>query len=262
MRDALTIKKNLEKLSNLSSYIDAIRESQIHETVRVLSEAPQQDVIDFFREAFSEDLLSREFLQVTSVLFDRPDIGQRKKRDCRIACTKTPLFLASVSELCSFCQSSTVINASDFRTCCDLVSAGSVDYCILPLSSSRDGYYTTFTKLIKTYDLKICKVITVTKPDTDEDLNVALISKELEISETAGIVSFSFADSEEPTLAKLICALSGQDIAPISINSAPLEYNAEKFEHIVTAELRGFSPYAFLAFLEAALPGHSILGIY
>lgn len=262
MRETDVIKKNLERLQAVSVYLDAVKASQLLEAELSLKGATPKSACDFFIKAFSKSPLCAEFLHISANVFKKVPPPRARLGQCKVACTKNPLLLRSVKELCSFCDAAHITDAPDFRTCCDLVAGGSADFCILPLASSREGYYTTFTKLLKTYDLRIVRSVTVSKNDSDEELNVALISKELSISSESQYISFSFPDSEKPMLSKLICAMDSEGIVPVSISSAPLEYNSEKFEHIVTAALCGFCPFAFIAFLEAAVPGHTVLGVY
>jgi len=262
MNGADTIRKNIDLLSEQTKTHRTVIEAQLEEAVRCLKGHGPADSADFFRRAFSKEPLCGDFLYISSKLVSSQNIYKKAKEVCQIACTKSPVFYSAVRKLCSFAGTIRILEESDFRACCESVQIGNTDYCILPLSSSVDGYYPTFSKLLKAYDLKICKVISHTRQDSDEELQLALLSRELEIQNGAENISFSFTDGQEDPLSATVSALSDRGIRIKSINSSPLEYSIDSCEHRITAELSGFSPAALLYFLEAALPGHTVLGIY
>ena len=263
MRDREIIKKNLKAGENLSHALRVLTDSQLLETSVCLRGKSPQRVKDFFAEAFQKDALCAEMLLLSKLLCKGKKSPTAKVRDrVRVSCIRNPLSLAAAHKMCASAANLMISEESDFRSVCEAVSAKESDYAVLPMCSSEDGYYPTFSKLVKTYDLKICSSCTLTRDDSDEEVLLALLSRNIEIPEKPSHIVFSFVCDDEELLPDLIGALKSGGCIPKSIISSPFEYSMDIFEHRIEVKLCETSPEAILFFLEAALPRHTVLGIY
>ena len=263
MRDRETIRKNLEAGEKLSRALRVLTDSQLLEAVSCLKGRSPQKVKDFFEDAFQKPALCGEMLLLSKMLCsDKRSLGSKMRDRVTVSCIRNPLSFAAAHKMCEKASNLMITEESDFRSVCEAVSSKEADFAILPMCSSEDGYYPTFSKLTKTYDLKICSSCTLTKDDSDEELQLALLSRNVEIPENPSRIVFSFVCDEEELLPDLIGALKAGGCIPRSIISSPSEYSMDIFEHRIEAGLYGTSPEAILFFLEAALPRHTVLGIY
>lgn len=155
-----------------------------------------------------------------------------------------------------------ILTVSDFRSACEEVSLGGADACVLPMCSSADGYYPTFSKLLKQYELKINETARVFKPDSDEELQFALLSRDALPAKNADKMMFSYTEDESTPLSDLLHALTFCGALPFSISSSPQPYSMDRFEHRIEMRTGALSPKAVIFFLESALAGHTLLGIY
>ncbi len=169
----------------------------------------------------------------------------------------------SFSALSILCNSTDVrsVTERDFRSCCESVVRGTADYCVLPMSSTDDGVFPSFHKLLKAFDLKICRVCTVTCSDREAEMRFSLLGRRLEHTQTSRNIVFSFLPDEDQ-LSSLIAALHGAGCTIEEINSLPTEFSIDKIECTVWVRCNELDASVLLFFLEAALPGHTILGIY
>lgn len=268
MRDwEKVIKKNLERAAIAENVGKSIKAAQIEEAILMLkkeciSPRPEQ-VKASFKKSFCTSAVSTEYLRLVSSLLGKDERGKKSPPPCpKVIFMQNPLWNRAMEELTSHLKYPTLVMGSDLRSLCEAVSSSEADYCILPLCSSKDGYYPTFLKYVKSHELKICKTVQLTRQDSDEEISFALLSKHLETLGSPQRAAFTFRENDEVTLAPLLTALNGCNCRPLSILSAPLEYNIEIFEHRIEILLGDLSPTALLFFLDSAVPGHTINGIY
>ncbi len=259
--EAKTVSANLQTAAQIERFSRIITKAQIEESAKALRGKSPAEVSEFFSSAFRKNPLCCEMLSLSELLCDSLEIAD-KKEHATVAYLRNPLTLSAVKCLTSDITTVHIKEVQDFRSACEEVCEERADYCILPVSSSGDGYYPSFTKLIKTYDLKICKMVRVQRSDSDEEVQFALISSETEIPKKPEVLVFSFTDKDETTLYRLISSFSAEGCKPQSITSSPLAYNMDRFEHRIEIDLCGCDPSSLIFFLEAALPGHTVLGIY
>ncbi len=263
MREKEIIRKNIEGSKKLKRALRVLTDSQLLEASEILLGRPEEEVREFFEDTFQCSPICPEMLRLSVLLCkDKKDIIKKTPERITVSCSKNPLSLAASRMMCRDIKTVIITEESDFKSVCEAVASKETDYCILPMCSSLDGYYPTFSKLLKSYDLKICKTCRLSKQDSDEELQFALLSRRLEIPESPSHIAFSFVCDEPNVLPGLIFAISAGGCIPQSIISSPLEYNMDIFEHRVEAHLGDVSPAALLFFLEAALPRHIVLGIY
>ena len=261
------IKKNLERAQGAQNIGKSIKTAQIEEAVLILKcenrTLSPKEIKRSFEKSFCTSAVSAEYLSLVSALL----MNNQKKRHQQIPypkviCMPNPLWQKAMDDLTNHLKFPSLVTGSDFRSLCEAVSSSDADYCILPLCSSKDGYYPTFLKLIKAYELKICKTVQLIKQDSDEELSFALLSKDIEVTYDAKRAVFSFTESDEVSLTPLLSALFSCNCRPVSIISSPLEYNIEIFEHRIEVLLGDLHPSSLLFFLDSAVPGHTVHGIY
>lgn len=263
MRETDIIKKNLSAGAKLERALSVLTDSQLYEAAECLRTKSPGYVREFFEESFQKNALCPEMLKLSMLLSgDEKEKGAKKIEKACVSCIKNPLSLAASRKLCSNTGTVVISEEADFRSVCESTASKESDYGILPMCSSVDGYYPTFSKLLKSYDLKICNTCRITKNESDEEIQFALLSRKVEIPERPRFIAFSFVCDEPFLLPSLVGALSAEGCIPKSIISSPLEYNMDIFEHRIEALLGDVSPTALLFFLETALPRHIVLGIY
>lgn len=255
------IKSNLKKLSDHSSFVEKVRASQLEEAALLLKGEEPSVARAFWENTFDSSPLSADMIRLSRML-SKKSISQEHKKRAHIATIKSPVSLRAIPLLTADYEEISITETSDLRSACEEVSSQRSDFCILPVSSSLDGHYPTFSKLLKAYDLKIVSVAKLQRPDRDEEIQMALLSSELYRKESAKLCSFVFTEEKEGFLGKLLNALTEVGSFPVYVISSPLEYNMDKFEHRIEIQLGDLSPEDLLYFLEAAVPGHTVLGIY
>lgn len=240
-----------------------IRDAQIEEFLCLYKDNSYENVSLAFSKAFKISPISPEMMKLCIKINAQNSPGYSEpKETARIATPKNPLSLSALNKLTKGIGTVILTEEADFRSCCEAVSSDTADYCIMPVCSSVDGYYPSFSKMIKAYDLKICKSERISKADSDEELQFALLSKDIEIPQKANFALFSFVDEDRGTLPKLIDAFHKNGIDTVSVQSSPLEFNMDRFEHKMEVSLKNHNPDALLFFLNSSLPGHIVLGIY
>jgi len=264
MTDSIrVIRKNTDSIRKHEGDLAIIRDAEIGELARITkSSVSPEKAYTLYKDAMGEDPLSAGMLRYCSLIAGDGTPPTQRKDTCRVACVKNPLSLKALTELTRGFSGVTLSEKSDFRALCEEVAQDLSDYCILPYCSSLDGYYPTFQKLVRSYELKINARICLSRPDSDEEILFALLSKNVEITPESNIVSFSFVQSKKDTLARLLAALSSMQIEILGTNSAPLEYNMYKLSFTVEADVGSFPLSALFFFLDATLPGHTVLGVY
>ena len=257
------IRKNVDGIKKHEGNILSIRNAQILELARITKKGTlPKKASELYEKAIGDDILSSGMLRYCELIEKKELSYTKKKSFCTVACLKNPLSLKALTELTRDFSGVTLSEKTDFRSLCEAVVQDNADYCILPYCSSLDGYYPTFQKLVRSYELKINGRICLSRPDSDEEILFALLSKNTEIAPESNIISFSFVQSKKDTLARLLAALSACNIEILGTNSSPLEYNMDKLSFTVEAHLDSFPLQAFLYFLDATLPGHTVLGVY
>ena len=263
MNGAETVKRNLENARKLERAGEVIVSAQLLEAARCLTGASPTAACEYFQRAFEKGPVCPEMFSLSRLICKGHGKKHEEKKDTvMVSCIKNPISLAAARKMCADATTLRVVEETDFRSACEAVASKQTDYCILPMCSSSDGYYPTFSKLCKANDLKICSTVRISKSDSDEELQLALLSRELEIPSRPEYACFSFVCDEQSLLWSLVCALGKSGCIPTSITSAPLEYNMDRFEHRIEVRLWENNAEALLYFLEATLPGHTVLGVY
>lgn len=243
----------------------AILSAQLEEFVLHLSKSGERltvaEISEAYTDVFGTELISGEFLDICRRLYSTsaleiPQSGVEIARNS-VAFTDNIFSSAAAEKLC---PDAVKEHFSDFRSACEAVFYEKCDCCILPVYGTDDGFFPTFFKLIKAYELKICRVCTVEKPSSDAEIRYALLTRSVNFDGAERFV-FSFADSGE-RLAGLLAVLGGAGCAPAFIYSFPDVYNTDMTEYTVCLRLSGLDARCLAFFLEAALPAHTVVGTY
>lgn len=262
------IKRNTAIAESLSKRADAVLSAQIEECVRHL--AKSRDLLTptgasyEFISSFGKSIISRLFFDFCICINKSKLVPQRSffHRPNTFTVEHMPgaNSAAALSLLCGK-NDYTSTAGSDFRGCCEDVALGRADYCIIPTESTDDGIFPSFHKLTRAYDLKICGICTVSCADREAEMRFALLGRNIEKCDKAQHIAFSFLHSGNE-LSELICALHGTDCEISRINTYPAEFSIDKSECNVEVRFKDVTVEDILFFLEAALPGHTVLGIY
>ncbi len=261
------IKKNLERARLAENVSNSIKRAQIEEILLKLKaeghDLSPKKIKSSFEKSFSLPAVSSDYLElIVALTKDHSPEQMPRITSPKVMFLQNPLWHNAAEQLTLHLESPKLVTGADLRSLCEAVSTSKADYCILPLCSTKDGYYPTFLKLIKSFELKICKTVQLIKQDTDEEISFALLSKHVETCEGCTKAVFTFTESPEVSLAPLLYALCSYDCRPLSIISLPLEYNIELFEHRIELLLNDLPVIALLFFLDSAVPGYTLHGIY
>lgn len=266
MSDAVT--HNTAIADNFLRRSDAIFSAQIEECVRQLVKKQKSltsiEASHIFECNFDKSIMSQLFFEFcvclnSNVLFRQINFSSRSKR-YSVAHMQNANCISAMHLLCKRSECVSVV-CRDFRNCCDSVSHGSADYCILPVASTDDGVFPSFHKLVKTYDLKICGICTLACADREAEMRFALLGRRLESCVSSNFIVFSFLP-EKDELPCVISVLQQSGCTVTEVNTYPTEFSIDKNECTVSVQCNDVSPAAIMHFLEAVLPGHTILGIY
>ncbi len=268
MKKALqVIQSNLQYEKSASDDQKNLRTSQLWEFIHLIQSsklsASPTAVAELYENTFACSPLCSDMLYISQYLAPSPDMPEAKlSAGQRIACMTNPLSLTAMKKLTVDMPEAMVISQADFRSACECLASDQADFCILPLCSSVDGYFSAFFKYLRSYDLKINKTVRVTKADGDEEVLFALVSKSIFMRKGADCALISFVGDSPDDFSQLVCAFSDSSFKIVGANSAPLEYNMDKLWHRVEIRLSEEKAHVLLFFLEAALPGYTLLGLY
>lgn len=258
----LILKRNTDEARELIRRYSALKAGILSEFLHCNEDADIKELKKRYIDVFGSEELYSDMLTLAQWKNEKKLLPKLSVRHSSVACISGQLPLAAVNALTDGDKTVTVIRENDFRSVCEALAGDSVQFCTLPFCSTLAGFYPTYLRLARSYELKICKTATVQSSDGDEEIKFALFSKKLLAAKDSNTVAFSFIEDTSLDLSRLSGALHDHSIAVKSTNSRPLEYNMDKFEHTLEASLDSYSLSAFLYFLEAALPSHNVLGIY
>lgn len=263
---ALVIKQNLTAAKQHTELSRIIKEAQILELSCLLANSTEKitpkSLKEIYSSIFGEEDIYKDLLRLARLTeyASSTEYEIHSHEEACIAYMGTPVSVDALKLMTEDIITVKVSVESDFRAACEAVISERADFCILPYCSSVDGYYPTFFKLAKTNDLKICRMVKVQKAGSDEEILFAMLSKKLSIFNGSAKVLFSFTDTSDETLPKLLSALKEENIVVRGVHSSPLEYNMDRLEYTVEASLGEYPLKAFFAWLEATLPAHTVLG--
>lgn len=266
MSDA--VKHNTAIADDFSRRSDVILSAQIEECVRQLIKSKKSltsiEASRIFEHFFGKSAISSLFFEFcvclnSNMLLRKINFSDRPKR-YTVAHMQSANCISAMHILCKRSESVSVV-CRDFRNCCDSVSHGRADYCILPVASTDDGVFLSFHKLVKTYDLKICGVCTLACVDREAEMRFALLGRKLESGAASSFIVFSFLP-EKDELPCVISVLQRSGCTVTEVNTYPTEFSIDKNECTVCVRCNNVSPAVIIHFLAAVLPGHTILGIY
>ena len=244
---------------------DAIRSCQIAELELQLSKngatLTATAVRDIFSDIFGSDIISADFL----------DFCKRLKSENVADAANFPVILSagttartdnSLSKAAAeiLCPDAHYELYSDLRSVCEAVFYEKADFCILPVCTAEDGYYPSFFRLVKAYDLKVCKCMPVSIAGRDGATYFALLSREIYLPHHPTSLLFSFTDNGT-VLADLLKAFAGCGFTVPLIYSFPDRYSQDTTEFTVCVKGDGdMSRIPF--FLDAVLPSHTLMGLF
>lgn len=259
---------NLSIADKIKRKSDAIVSAQIEECVRQLSHKGEPltaaeaaaEFVSNFGNYLNTVLFYNFCTRVTKSGLAEVFSANRRIDDCTVACISNANTAAALQKLCknvSFTEKA----LSDLRSCCEEVSSGHTDYCVLPIESTDDGIFTSFRKLVRAHELKICEECTVSCSDREAEMRFALLGRTIEKNTGAEYITFSFLP-EGNEISEILYTLESVGCKITAVNTYPAEFSIDKCECTVSVncKITGIEPVVY--FLEGALPGHIILGVY
>lgn len=259
------IKQNTAIAEKARSDGDAIRLCQLAElelhlskSGSVLTAAMTRDI---FCDIFGNDIISADFL----------NFCKRLKSESVADAANFPVILSagttartdnSLSKAAAeiLCPGAHAELYSDLRSICEAVFYEKADHCILPVCTAEDGYYPSFFRLIKTFDLKVCKCMPVNIAGRESATFFALLSRDIYMPHSPKSLLFSFTDNGT-VLADLLKAFTGCGFTVPLIYSFPDSYSQDSTEFTVCVKGSGdISHIPF--FLDSVLPSHTLIGIF
>ena len=258
-------KKNFAIADDYEATARTILSAQIEEFVLHMSKSGERltpaEVSRVYNEFFGDRLISDVFFDICRRLYSISALKIMQTdgeiSNSSVAFTDNIFSSAAVEKLC---PNAVKEHFSDFRSACEAVFYEKCDCCILPVYGTDDGFFPTFFKLIKAYELKISRVCTVEKPSSDAEIRYALLTRSVNFDGAERMV-VSFADKGE-RLAKLLAVLGGAGCTPAFIYSFPDVYNTDMTEYTVCLRLSDLEARCLAFFLDAALPAHTVVGAF
>ena len=244
---------------------NAIRACQLSELELHLSKngaaLTAATVRDIFSDIFGESIISADFLDFckrisSENIADAANFPMPGSAGTA-AHTDNSLSKAAAEILCpdAHCEL-----YSDLRSVCEAVFYEKADFCILPVCTAEDGYYPSFFRLAKAYDLKVCKCMPVNIAGREGATYFALLSRDIYMPYHPKSLLFSFTDNGT-VLADLLKAFAGCGFTVPLIYSFPDSYSPDSTEFTVCIKGDGnMSHIPF--FLDAVLPSHTLMGIF
>ena len=117
MRDALTIKKNLEVLQKNALFADIVTKAEIAEAARCLIGKRPSECAEFFKKAFQKNPLCPEMLTLCiSLSKDSPEMKDFSEKGIRVALMNNKPAYSALQEMVSVADIR-ILTVSDFRYC-------------------------------------------------------------------------------------------------------------------------------------------------
>ena len=165
-------------------------------------------------------------------------------------------------------QNATPDYASSFAESCENVLDGLCEFCILPLSSSRDGRLMSFYNLLERYELKICEMIELDNEDSASTLRLARVSRACRDQRGKAqknqkyIFEFSITNESTDFLASLFEAARQSNARLISIDSLPTEYASNIQKFFFSFSIPQQNALAFRLFVALNHQSYTPIGLY
>ena len=122
--------------------------------------------------------------------------------------------------------------ATSFKECCENVTDGVCEYCILPITSSTDGRFMSFYSLLDRYELKICAVTDIEDEEASKTVRYACVGKNcvdrFEKKNLKNDIIFEFytIDTTADVLPLLLLCAKEASAEIVNIDSIPVEYSS------------------------------------
>lgn len=261
--------KLLPHIDDLREYINKCDESdeeKIYEMLKeikgVLSESAENDIeLNLFSECVL--FLKYELLQDTSKKTEYQAYTVRDpQKGAKIVYVKNSYSDYSYNVFSSHLNRAVVSYANDFSSACEEVYYSRAEYCILPVSSSKEGILQSFRNMIDKYDLKT--VLKTNCPVGDDYTEFALLSKNAEVIEMPGdqFIEINTTIPEDNTLGKCLRMIERHAVEIIRIDSVPLKYADNKFSYNILMKNKNKNIGEIIKRLDLYYPGYQLNGIY
>lgn len=259
------IKQNTAIAKKIYGDGSAIRSCQLAELELQLSKNGKVlaaiEARDIFSDIFGNDIISADFLDFCKRI-NSENIADTANfpvfRSAGVAAYTDNSLSKAAAEI--LCPDTHYELYSDLRSICEAVFYEKVDYCILPVCTAEDGYYSSFFRLARAYDLKVCKCMPVNIAGRDAATYFALLSRDIYLPERTSGLLFSFTDNGT-VLAALLKAFTGCGFTVPLIHSFPDRYSHGNTEFTVCVK-GSDDMHCIPFFLEAVLPSHALMGIF
>lgn len=181
----------------------------------------------------------------------------------RVACVQSVYSDRALETMFSKTERIRTIYGRDFQQCCEMLSQGEADYCLLPLENSANGFLTSFYRLIDRYGLHVVCSCNMVDDGADGGMSkMALLAEECiafraEAQRYCLDLSVSFTEQYNASLlidAARLCGLQLRRADGIGCG--------DELSHYLSFWATGQGALVFLVFLLLYVPQFYIVGLY
>lgn len=179
---------------------------------------------------------------------------------------KNPLADIAYNNFTKVLSDARVVYKESFSDVCEEVYYNRAPYCILPVDNSDDGRMTSFSNMIRKYELKIVLTCNVESAN-GKTTRFALLKRELAVIDCKGChtegkyLEIGLNFGEDQKLQDVLQAASFFGFELNKVDSLPIYYSEKEYYFDVVFKGSG-ELNRFLFWLELEVPRYEVIGIY
>jgi len=156
----------------------------------------------------------------------------------------------------------TAIPATSSNNCCEEVSSGAADACILPLCTGKDGILTSFCALVEQHELLLQAVTRVEVPGTEDYTLFGLLKRRLDLPPRPDYFVFALPNELLQDSGAILSALKLLGGIPVRLGTVPVGKESSSFLYLFVLDVSRGDLTAILLFLELCARSYLPFGAF
>lgn len=152
--------------------------------------------------------------------------------------------------------------ATSYAACCEDVSEGEADACILPLYTGKDGILTSFCALAEEHGLAVHSLLRIEMPHTEDFTLFGLMRPQCEYVKGARYLAFAIHEELLGRFGSVLSALKAYGAAPVKLGTVSLGKEFGGFLTLCVADVLNANLSALLLYLELFFPSYIAFGFF
>ena len=163
-----------------------------------------------------------------------------------------------------FSQAETAVAhaATSHAACCEDVSEGEADACILPLYTGKDGILTSFCALAEEHGLAVHSLLRIEMPHTEDFTLFGLMRPQCEYIKGARYFVFAIHEELLARFGTVLSALKAYGATPVKLGTVSLGKEFGGFLTLCVADILNANLSALLLYLDLFFPSYIAFGFF